>query len=214
LHKWNEDLLAEEAILKKDTEYAYDELVGLDINKKPYRVLVVEDETGTRKLTTQILKSAGYEVMEAADGRIGVALYKEQNPDMVTMDVKMPFCNGYQALKEILEHDSQAIVVMVTHEASKETVMTILQAGAKDYLLKPVNRIALLTKLKKIRKPSSKNNYVSLDELKFSDRSKQMQEQLDQGQKKAEEAPEGLVENSNLGEEKINEEKNLPPGDA
>lgn len=207
-------MLEEEAILKKDTEYAYDELVGLDINKKPYRVLVVEDETGTRKLTTQILKSAGYEVMEAADGRIGVALYKEQNPDMVTMDVKMPFCNGYQALKEILEHDAQAVVVMVTHEASKETVMTILQAGAKDYLLKPVNRIALLTKLKKIRKPSSKNNYVSLDELKFSDRSKQMQEKIDQEQKKAEETSAGLVENSELNPEKAGGENETPQGEV
>lgn len=151
--------------------YSSEELKGLDKNNRPYRVLVVDDEDGTRMLITRILKSAFYDVCgEAPDGRMGVALYKNLRPDLVTLDVKMPYCNGYQALKEILDFDPDAQVLMLTNEDSSETVLKILRAGAKDYLLKPVSRQKILTKLKKIRPEAILNKSISIEEAEKLDK--------------------------------------------
>ena len=137
-------------------EYSKDELQGIDRNNRPYRVLVIDDEPGVRKLVTQILRSASYEVCgEAEDGIQGTAKYKILNPDIVTLDVKMPLKDGYETLKDILEHDPNAIVVMLTFEAAKSTVFPILQAGAKDYVLKPIKRDKLLQKIRAVRRDTT-----------------------------------------------------------
>jgi two-component system chemotaxis response regulator CheY len=130
---------------------------GLDAKSNPYRVLVVDDEEIVRKLLTQILKSMSYDICaEAVDGVMAVDMYKQLNPDIVTMDIQMPRLNGLEALKKIMAADQEAVVVMLTSVADKDIVVDILKAGAKDYIVKPIKRKFILDKLAKIRKPTAK----------------------------------------------------------
>jgi two-component system chemotaxis response regulator CheY len=178
-------------------EYSHEELKGIDKNGKSFRVLVVEDEMGTQKLIAQILKSAFYDVVGiASDGKMAVAKYKTLKPDLVTMDVKMPLFNGYQALKEILEFDPEAHILMLTHEDSKDTVVRILKGGARDYLLKPVERIKLLAKLRKIRRDLvSKSRYLDMETIDFVDKMEEVKNQV-QKEEKAEEIKLETTENA------------------
>jgi len=129
---------------------------GLDVKGNPYRVLVVDDEEIVRKLLTQILKSMSYDICgEAVDGVMAVDMYKQLNPDIVTMDLQMPRLSGLEALKKIMALDQEAVVVMLTNVADKDIVVDILKAGAKDYIVKPIKRKLIFAKLVKARKPTA-----------------------------------------------------------
>jgi len=125
---------------------------GLDAQDRPVKVLVVDDELIVRKLVTQVLKSAGYEIVgEAGDGKRAVEMFRLRRPDIVTMDVQMPIMDGLEALEQILQVYSKAVVVMLTNRQEKELVTKIIKAGAKDYIVKPIDRKLILAKLRKVR---------------------------------------------------------------
>ena len=130
---------------------------GIDPKGNPYQILVVDDEDITRKLIVRILQSVAFEVCgEAVNGQAAVAVYKIQNPDIVTLDVRMPVMDGLEALKQIKEVDEYVIAIMLTNEASKDVVKSLLDAGAKDYLLKPLSRKSVLDKIRRARPETAK----------------------------------------------------------
>jgi two-component system chemotaxis response regulator CheY len=127
---------------------------GVDKQGRPIKVLVVDDELIVRKLLTQVLKSAGYEVVgEAGDGKRAVEMYRTLRPDIVTMDVEMPYLDGFGALKQILAKDPKAAIVMLTNRKEKYIVADIITAGARDYIIKPIDRQTILEKMRKVRVP-------------------------------------------------------------
>ncbi len=128
---------------KKDPE-------GLGPNGKPYKVLVVDDSAVMRMIIIKILKSELYEIVgEAENGEAAVELFKEYDPDIVTMDVHMPIMDGLVALKEMCSYDSNACVIMLTSDSEESLVKTALIQGAKDFILKPPERRTVLEKVKK-----------------------------------------------------------------
>ncbi len=127
-------------------------LEGMDHRGRHCKVLVVDDEGLVRKLVAQVLKSVGYEIVgEANNGQMAIGLYKIVKPDIVILDLRMPIMNGFTTLEKILEIDENAKVIMLTNEKDKETVIQILKAGGKDYIIKPIVRKLLLEKLKIVR---------------------------------------------------------------
>lgn len=125
---------------------------GYDSQWRPIRVLVVDDEIIVRKLVSQILKSAGYDVVgEAGDGKRAVEMYKMLRPEIVTLDVEMPYLSGFEALGQILKINPKALVVMLTNVKEKYLVAKIIDAGAQDYIVKPVKRQVILAKLRRLR---------------------------------------------------------------
>jgi two-component system chemotaxis response regulator CheY len=125
---------------------------GVDKLGRSFKVLVVDDEIIVRKLIIQVLKSAGYEIVgEAGDGKRAVEMYQRLRPDIVTMDVEMPYLDGFEAMKQILARDPKAVVVMLTNRKEKHLVARIIDAGAKDYIIKPINRRTVLDKMRKLR---------------------------------------------------------------
>ena len=85
-----------------------------------------------------ILIQNGYEVVgEAANGAESVEMYKQLKPDLVTMDITMPEMDGISALKAIKALDPNATVVMCTAMGQKNMVVEAIQAGAKDFIVKP-----------------------------------------------------------------------------
>lgn len=101
-------------------------------------VLIVDDAAFMRMMIKDILTKNGYEVTgEAENGEEAIEKYKELTPDLVTMDITMPEKDGIAALKEIKEIDGEAIVIMCSAMGQQAMVIDAIQAGAKDFIVKP-----------------------------------------------------------------------------
>jgi len=107
------------------------------------KVLIVDDAMFMRNMIAEIFngkkyKEEDYQVVgEAENGIEAVEKYKEHNPDIVTMDIVMPEMTGIEALKEIMGMDSGANVIMCSALGQDSLVMEALDAGAKDFIVKP-----------------------------------------------------------------------------
>ena len=109
------------------------------------KILVVDDSKATRIALREILESSfsSCTILESEDGLDGIKSYKENNPDVVIMDVYMPKINGIKALQTILQMDKKAKVVMITAAAKSKLMRQSIGIGAKDYILKPFDRIVV-----------------------------------------------------------------------
>ena len=104
----------------------------------PKRVLIADDAVFMRELLREILGEAGYEIAaEAAVGTEAVDRFREQSPDLVTLDIVMPRKSGLDALREILALNPGACVVMCSALGQEALVMESLEAGARDFIVKP-----------------------------------------------------------------------------
>lgn len=102
------------------------------------RVLIVDDAAFMRMMIKDILTKNGYEIAgEAENGQIAVEKYKDVKPDLVTMDITMPEMDGIAAVKEIVSFDSTARVIMCSAMGQQAMVIDAIQAGAKDFIVKP-----------------------------------------------------------------------------
>jgi len=101
-------------------------------------VLIADDAAFMRMMLKNVLTEAGYEVVgEAENGAVAVSKYRELNPDLTTMDITMPEMDGLAALKEIRAGDPAARVVMCSAMGQQSMVIESIQAGAKDFIVKP-----------------------------------------------------------------------------
>jgi two-component system, chemotaxis family, chemotaxis protein CheY len=101
-------------------------------------VLIADDAAFMRMMIKNILSEAGYEIAgEAENGAIAVSKYKELKPDLTTMDITMPEMDGIAALKEIRGLDPSARVVMCSAMGQQSMVIESIQAGARDFIVKP-----------------------------------------------------------------------------
>ena len=123
---------------------------GFNDDGSPFRVMVVDDSMFIAKQITQILTSGGFDVVgNAIDGEDAVEKYKELYPDidMVTMDITMPKMDGVEALEKIVEFDKDAKVVMISALGKQDLVKKALLAGAKNYIVKPLDRRKVLERI-------------------------------------------------------------------
>lgn len=101
-------------------------------------VLIADDAAFMRMMIKNILTEAGFEIAgEAENGAVAVAKWKELRPDLTTMDITMPEMDGIAALKEIRGLDSNAKVVMCSAMGQQAMVIESIQAGARDFIVKP-----------------------------------------------------------------------------
>lgn len=115
------------------------------------RVLVVDDAMFIRHIISDLLTRHGHEVVgEAANGKEAVERYRELRPDITTLDITMPEMDGITALREILAEDPSAKVIMCSALKEKPKVIEALQAGARDFILKPVKPDRVLEAVDKV----------------------------------------------------------------
>ena len=101
-------------------------------------VLIVDDAIFMRTMIADILKGAGFDVVgEASTGVEAIQLYKDLRPDLVTMDIVMPDMGGIDAVKAIIEEDPDAKVLMCSAMGQQGLVVEAIQAGARDFVVKP-----------------------------------------------------------------------------
>ena len=116
-----------------------------------HTVLVCDDAIFMRTMISDILQQAGFEVVgEAETGRQAVEKYFQLKPDLVTMDLVMPYRNGIDATREILRGDSKALVVMCSALGQETMVMEAIEAGAVDFIVKPPRAEDVLAVVKKV----------------------------------------------------------------
>ena len=118
---------------------------------RPKTALIVDDETHIRLFIKLVLKEVGFtEFFEAKNGQEGIDRYKEHKPDIVLMDVNMPVKEGLVALKEMIDFDEKAVVIMMTSVASRHAVETSVEIGASHYIRKDTPKEAMVAMLKEL----------------------------------------------------------------
>ena len=108
---------------------------------KEFKILVADDSLLARKKLITNLNELGYNnIFEAADGEEAVNKYKEEQPNLIFMDIVMPKQYGLDALKEIMDINPNVIVIMVSTTGTKKNITDALKVGAADFILKPFTK--------------------------------------------------------------------------
>jgi len=122
------------------------------------RVLIVDDDAMNQVALEGMLSAMGHVVVgSASDGMDALEMYKQLRPDIVLMDIVMPYMDGIQATKGIMEFDDRAIVLMVSVMGERHTMEKALAAGAKGFVVKPFRSARLDDKIVKLLIENSKN---------------------------------------------------------
>jgi two-component system KDP operon response regulator KdpE len=125
------------------------------------KILIVDDESGLRELVRINLEHEGFGVIQAENGVQGLDAVREEQPDLVIMDVMMPEMDGWEACKKLREFSSVP-VLMLTARVQSQDIVTGLDSGADDYLLKPFNMDELMARVRALlRRVPSPNRPVN-----------------------------------------------------
>jgi two-component system response regulator PilR (NtrC family) len=106
-------------------------------DRRPPRILVVDDERSMRELLAIVLRREGYEVLLAENGRAAIDLLEREPVDILISDIKMPDLSGVDVLRAAKKIDQDILGIMITAFASTETAVEAMRLGACDYLSKP-----------------------------------------------------------------------------
>jgi DNA-binding response OmpR family regulator len=117
---------------------------------KPLRILVVEDDLAILTGLSMNLRFEGYEVLQAQDGRQGLARALDEAPDLVVLDLMLPELNGYEVLKELRQRGRDTPVVVLSAKGAEPDKILGLNLGADDYVVKPFGLQELLARIKAV----------------------------------------------------------------
>lgn len=132
----------------------------MPMKQKEWKVLFIDDEEGIRKVMSIMLADAGYKVLTAADGEVGIRICDEESPNIIITDIRMPGMDGIEVLKKIKEKDPHKEVIVVTGYGEMEVAVRALQLDASDFITKPINDEALFVALER-----AKERYTNRKEL-------------------------------------------------
>ncbi|MFH1673806.1 MAG: sigma 54-interacting transcriptional regulator [Pseudomonadota bacterium] len=113
------------------------------------KVLLIDDEEGIRKLLSISLKSDGYDVITAENGKRGIELFEQEAPSIVLTDIKMPGMDGLDVLRQIKQISPETEVIVITGHGDIEVAIKALQLEASDFITKPVSDKSLSIALKR-----------------------------------------------------------------
>ncbi|TFE02907.1 response regulator [Jeotgalibacillus salarius] len=117
------------------------------------KVLVVDDAKFMRLTLRNMLENSTFQVIgEAENGEEAVEKYRSLHPDLVTMDITMPVLDGISAAKEILKEDPKANIIMCSAMGQQKMVIEAIEAGAKDFIVKPFDGTRVVESLSRVVK--------------------------------------------------------------
>jgi DNA-binding response OmpR family regulator len=118
----------------------------------PARILIVDDERDNREVMEIVLTREGFLVVVAASGEDALALVAESPPDLILLDIMMPDMTGYQVAAKIKSNlaTKNIPVIMVTALGDRDARTLALNAGAEDFLTKPVDRFELCARVRSL----------------------------------------------------------------
>lgn len=109
-----------------------------------FRILVVEDDRGARRLTEDILLDAGYEPITASNGLEALDVMERKHIDLMILDVMMPGMDGFELLRQLRGNGFDLPVLMLTAKQTLPDIKQGLRLGADDYMTKPADEEAML----------------------------------------------------------------------
>jgi adenylate cyclase len=150
--------------------------------KAPAKILVVDDTPKNVKLLADLLTVKGYTVVTAASGREALALVGAEKPDLVLLDVVMPEMSGYEVCRKIRENPATQIlpVMMVTALDPSEERIKGLDAGADDFLTKPINQAELLARVRSLLRIKELYDTVQTQAAELSDWNKNLERRVEE----------------------------------
>jgi adenylate cyclase len=146
----------------------------------PAKILVVDDTPRNVKLLADVLTVKGYSVVTAASGREALAQIEAEQPDLVLLDVVMPEMSGYEVCRKIRENPATQIlpVVMVTALDPGEERVKGIDAGADDFLTKPINQAELLARVRSLLRIKELHDQVQTQAVELSEWSKTLEQRV------------------------------------
>jgi adenylate cyclase len=148
----------------------------------PAKILVVDDTAKNVKLLADLLSAKGYNVVTAESGREALAQLEAERPDLVLLDVVMPEMSGYEVCEKIRENPATRIlpVVMVTALDPGEERVKGLDAGADDFLPKPINRAELLARVRSLLRIKDLQDEVQSQAAELSEWNKKLAQRVEE----------------------------------
>ena len=118
----------------------------------PPRILIVDDNETNRDILATRLATHGYELTQAADGEEALVAAREQLPDLILLDVMMPKLDGFEVCRRLKADASLPFtpIILVTAKADSKDIVMGLEAGADEYLTKPIDQLALVARVKSV----------------------------------------------------------------
>lgn len=114
------------------------------------KVLICDDSILARKQIKDVIAMAGSPaIFEASNGEAAIQIYKDEKPDLVFLDIVMPKADGNAAIKEIMEFDKDATIIVVSSVGTHSQLKHALEAGATDFIQKPINKVHILEAIDK-----------------------------------------------------------------
>lgn len=115
------------------------------------RIMIVDGTAFRRAMIREMINGSGHEIVaEAKNASEAMRLYPNARPDVLTMDITMPDMDGVTALRKIRTIDPEAKIIMCSALGQHDLVLNALQAGAKDFLVKPFQQSRLLEAIQKV----------------------------------------------------------------
>lgn len=114
------------------------------------KILICDDSILARKQIKDIISIIGNPtIIEVSDGEGAIQLYKEHKPDLVFLDIVMPKKDGNIAIEEIMDYDKEAVIIIVSSVGTHSQLKCALEAGATDFIQKPINKIHIIETINK-----------------------------------------------------------------
>jgi class 3 adenylate cyclase len=130
----------------------------------PPRILIVDDNEANRDILRTRLRPQGYELMEAADGEEALSIARRYHPDLILLDVMMPKIDGIEVCRQLKSDADLPFIpiILVTAKADTKDIVAGLEAGADEYLTKPVNQSALVARVKSMLRVKELTDQVQM----------------------------------------------------
>jgi len=116
------------------------------------KILVIDDEKPTLSMFRLFLEAWGYRVLTAENGAQGLDIFRNEKPDIVITDIKMPGMDGLTVLQHIIDIDPKAVVIVITGHGDTDLAQRALDSQAVEFIHKPIKKEALEAALKKAGK--------------------------------------------------------------
>jgi adenylate cyclase len=149
--------------------------------RNPARILVVDDNETNRDILMTRLAKHGYELLQAADGQAALASIAQHVPDLVLLDVEMPKLDGFEVCRRLKSDPTLPFIpiILVTARAASADVVTGLDAGADEYLTKPVDQQALVARVRSMLRIKTLHDQVQAQAVDLAGWNRTLEERVD-----------------------------------
>ena len=149
---------------------------------QPARILVVDDSETNRDILTVLLKGHGYTVLHAADGEEALAAAREQLPDLILLDVMMPKLDGFEVCRRLKGDPALPFmpIILVTAKADSKDVVVGLEAGADEYVTKPLDMMAMLARVKSVLRIKQLHDQVQAQAADLASWNRTLEQRVEQ----------------------------------